>query len=70
MTQGTNVVNSWKHFERIFVEETLMEYLWARIYGAGDAKSVDILKGKLEAGPHPLSSCPGSSGLSLIPNFD
>ena len=28
MTQGTNVVNSWKHFERIFVEETLMEYLW------------------------------------------
>ena len=56
MTQGTNVVNSWKHFERIFVEETLMEYLWARIYGAGDAKSADTLKGNLEAAPpHKLS---------------
>ena len=54
MTQGTNVVNSWKHFERIFVEETLMEYLWARIYGAGDAKSADTLKGNLEAAPHKL----------------
>ena len=33
-----------------------MEYLWARIYGAGDAKSADTLKGNLEAAsPHKLS---------------